>query len=184
MEVIIILIVVGVTALIYYNKIVRGHNRAQRAWSDVLVYERQKAKVLDALEVQASSFKEYESDVLQKVVALRSAIGRLPQDANGEALKDVESQTRGLIGGVNIAFEAYPDLKAAGIVNNLMREIVEQQENVGAAVTIFNGSVEAFNNLVQMFPGSLVNRWINKKAVITPFSDAVASAGFDYKPNF
>ncbi|MGY3256966.1 LemA family protein [Pseudomonas chlororaphis] len=168
----------------YYNKIVGAGNRAQRAWADVLVYERQKIKVLDALEEQASSFKIYESNVLEKVVGLRSALGRLPEAASGEALKSTQMATRELVGGLNMAFEAYPELKAAGIVSGLMKEIVEQQANIAAAVTVFNRTVEEFNNCIQMFPSSMVNTVINKKQVITPFSDKEAAASFDYKPNF
>lgn len=65
----------------------------------------------------------------------------------------------------------------------MMREIAEQQENVGAAITIFNRNVELFNNSIQMFPGSLVNGLLNKKPAVTPFSDTEASSAFDYKPN-
>ncbi|AZD07395.1 lemA protein, putative [Pseudomonas chlororaphis] len=36
----------------------------------------------------------------------------------------------------------------------------------------------AFNNCIQMFPGSLVNTVINKQA-IKPFSDKEAAASFD-----
>jgi LemA protein len=65
-----------------------------------------------------------------------------------------------------------------------MREITEQQENIGAAITIFNGAVEVFNNSIQMFPNSFVNGCLNKKSIIIPFSDSQASAAFEYKPNF
>ena len=51
-------------------------------------------------------------------------------------------------------------------------------------MVIFNREVEGFNNSIQMFPGSLVNSTMNKKSAITPFNDAEAEKGFDYKPNF
>lgn len=82
-----------------------------------------------------------------------------------------------------MAFEAYPELKASELMNNLMREIAEQQENVGAAIVIFNGEVERFNNSIQMFPGSLVNSVMNKHSAVTPFTDDQATSAFDYTPN-
>lgn len=85
---------------------------------------------------------------------------------------------------MNLAFEAYPDLKSAGLLNNLMREVAEQESNIGGAITLFNLSVENFNNTIQLFPGSVVNQLTLKKSLITPFSDSQASAGFEYKPNF
>lgn len=167
-----------------YNRIIGRHNRAQRAWADVLVYERQKTRVLDLLEQQVMSFKEYEGALLEKITGLRSAIGKLPQEANGDALAPVQKGTRDLIAGLTVAFEAYPELKSSELVNSFMREITEQQENIGAAITIFNGAVEEFNNSIQMFPSSFVNSWFNKKSVLVPFSDSQASTAFEYKPNF
>ncbi|EMJ4585574.1 LemA family protein [Pseudomonas aeruginosa] len=167
-----------------YNGIIGGHNRAQRAWSDVLAFERAKTKVLEALLEQAKLFKEYESNVVETVTRLRSAISGLPKEANGDALETVERETKELLGGLRVAFEAYPDLKASEVVNSLMREISEKQDNVAASITIFNREVERFNNAIQMFPGSLVNSFLNKKKAINPFTDGAASAGFEYRPNF
>lgn len=185
-----VIITIAVVALVVlsiiglYNGIIGGHNRAQRAWSDVLVFERAKTKVLEALLEQAKLFKEYESKVVETVTRLRSAISGLPKEANGEALEMVERETKELLGGLRVAFEAYPDLKASEVVNSLMREISEKQDNVAASITIFNREVERFNNAIQMFPGSLVNSFLNKKTAITPFTDDAASAGFEYRPNF
>lgn len=180
----IIAVAVGVLAYVHYNKIVSAYNRVQRAWSDVLTYERQKIKVLDVLEPQVAGFQEYESQLLEKIVGLRTAITSLPSVADGDALKSVDQGTKALLGGLNLAFEAYPDLKSAGLLNNLMREVAEQESNIGGAITLFNLSVENFNNTIQLFPGSLVNQLTLKKSLITPFSDSQASAGFEYKPNF
>lgn len=179
----VVVALVILTVLGIYNGIIGGHNRVQRAWADVLVYERQKTKVLDQLQQLVEQFKDYESALLEKITGLRSAIKSLPAAANGDALASVENASKELLGGIRVAFEAYPDLKASEPVNNMMREIAEQQENVGAAITIFNRNVELFNNSIQMFPGSLVNGLLNKKPAVTPFSDTEASSAFDYKPN-
>ena len=180
----IVLALLFLGVLLIYNGIVGGHNRAQRAWADVLAYERQKARVLNDRQDQAAHFKDYEGRILESVTGLRSAIGGLPKEADGDALTAVEQGTKALMGGLKIAFEAYPDLKASEVVNNLMREIAEQQENVGAAIAIFNREVERFNNAIQMFPNSLVNSALNKKSPIASFTDREASAAFDYRPNF
>ena len=42
----VIAIALGVLAYVHYNKIVGAHNRAQRAWSDVLTYQRQRIKAV------------------------------------------------------------------------------------------------------------------------------------------
>lgn len=121
--VIIILVGLGI-----YNDIIGGHNAVQRAWSDVLVYERQKTKVLDQFQKVLADFMVFEASLLEKITGLRSAVHALPAGADGHALTKVETASRELMGGLRIAFEAYPDLKASEAANNMMREIAEQQE--------------------------------------------------------
>ncbi|MFJ2490099.1 LemA family protein [Pseudomonas iridis] len=179
----VIAVVIIIVGLGIYNGIIGGHNRVQRAWSDVLVYERQKTKILDQLQKVLADFMVFEASLLEKIAGLRSAIHGLPARADGNALATVEVASRELMGGLRIAFEAYPDLKASKAANNMMREITEQQENVGAAITIYNRNVELFNNSIEMFPGSVVNGLLNKKTRVTPFSDTGASQGFSYTPN-
>ncbi len=53
--------------------------------------------------------------------------------------------------------ENYPELKANDIYLKMMNEIEEQNENVGAAISIFNRNVELFNNHIQIFPNNIVN---------------------------
>lgn len=176
--------VIGLYALSVYNAIIRDHNRVQRAWSDVLAYERQKGKILDAIEAQAGSFKEYEAKLLQNITGLRTAIDQLPREADGQKLSQVKAGTEKLMGGLRAVFEAYPELGATSVVNNLLKQIARQEEEVGAAVTIFNRAVEHFNSRIQQFPASLVNGALNKKTVIAPFSDSQASASFEFQPKF
>ncbi|WP_236247916.1 LemA family protein [Pseudomonas mosselii] len=182
---ILLAVLIGVPLIVIslYNGIVGNHNRVKRAWADVLTYERQKSKVLDALQEQAGLYRDHEQGVLAGITRLRSAIAELPVEADGKTLAKAEDATRSLLGGLRVAFEAYPELKASELMNNLMREIAEQQQNVGAAIVIFNGEVERFNNGIQMFPGSLVNSVMNKHAPVTAFTDIQAASAFDYTPN-
>lgn len=64
-----------------------------------------------------------------------------------------------------------------------MREVTEQQENIGAAIRIFNQNVEAFNTGIEVFPGSLINSLFAKKTRLKTFTDSEAQAGFEYSPN-
>lgn len=46
----------------------------------------------------------------------------------------------------------YPELKANEIYLKMMNEIEEQNENVGAAITIFNRNVSNYLIIIQVFP--------------------------------
>lgn len=185
---IVILIIFGIVTLavvFIYNGIISRANAAQRAWANVITQERQKNKIIPHLQLMTEQYQQFESGVQQKIAALRSALGGLSSDKmDTNKLEEVESATRNLVQGMHIAVENYPELKANEMFGKLMREIAEQQENIGAAIRIFNQNVEAFNNGIEMFPNSVVNNLLNKKTKLNTFSDNEAEAGFDYKPNF
>ncbi|WJG08603.1 LemA family protein [Aliiglaciecola sp. LCG003] len=180
----VILSVLLVGIVVIYNGIITRKNAVERAWAGVITQERQKNKILPELEKVVSQHKEFESSVLTDITRLRSKLTELnDQQIDTHGLADVESLMSSVAQGINIAVEAYPDLKTAGLMDSMMREIAEQQENVGAAIRIFNQNVEAFNAGIEVFPNNMVNGILNKQPRINVFSDVQTSQGFDYKPN-
>jgi len=179
-----ILAAVGVAVLVWlYNRIVSGKNAIQRAWSDVIVQERQKLKVIPELEKIVQDHKAYESGVLEKLTEMRVAVTQLVSDQiDTQALKEAEAKTKSAMSGIRVAMEAYPDLKTAGLMNNLMREIADQQDNISAAIRIFNQNVEAFNNAIETFPGSAVNSLLNKEKRQRSFDDEEAASEIAFRP--
>lgn len=171
-----------VVMVIIYNGIITRMNAVERGWANVITQERQKNKMIPHLEQVTEQFKQHELGLQSSIAELRSGLARLqPGTIDTAALQQVEGSTQKLMQGLTIAVEAYPELKASEIFNNLMREIAEQQENIGAAIRIFNQNVEDFNNGIEVFPNSLVNSLLNKKTRVTPFHDSEAEAGFEYK---
>ncbi|MDF0535882.1 LemA family protein [Shewanella yunxiaonensis] len=182
---IIVVAAVVLAIIVIHNSIIGRYNATQRAWSDVIAQERQKNKILPSLEQVAAQYSEYEKGLLEKVTALRSALAALSADTiDTKGLAKAESHMSEVVKGLNIAVEAYPELKASELFSKLMREITEQQENIGAAVRIFNRNVELFNNGIEVFPNNLVNSTFTHKHRLDTFDDSEAAAGFEYKPNF
>lgn len=180
-----IVAVLAVAVIAIYNGIVSRKNAVERAWAGVITQERQKNAILPELEKVVSEHQAFESDILKDITRLRSKLAEISEtNIDTSALSEIEGLMNKVQGGINVAVEAYPELKTAGLMNNLMREISEQQSNVGASIRIFNQNVEAFNEGIEVFPNNVVNSMINKQARINVFADTQASAGFDYKPNF
>jgi LemA protein len=86
--------------------------------------------------------------------------------------------------GLNVAVEAYPELKASDLYKGWMKELAEAESNVAAAIQIFNRNVEDFNNSLQVFPGNMVNGFFNREKPLATFTDPEAEADFEYKPQF
>lgn len=167
------------------NNIVRYFNATKRAWAEVANFEVQKAKILGNLEQVLTKYTEFEKSTLEKVTELRQQILHLNLNhTDVSQLQHIEKLSQDLIKNLNVVVENYPELKADQIYLKMMDEIQEQNENVGAAITIFNRNVEEFNNTIQVFPNNLINTLTLSKKVIRPFSDPILLKNFDYRPNF
>ncbi len=165
------------------NHIVRYFNAIQRAWAEVANFERLKVKTLEALEDTLEQYTDFEKSTLEKVTELRQNILNLNEkDTDLSHLHHIEKLNTELRKSLNVVVENYPELKADGLYLKMMNEIDEQNENVSAAITIFNRNVEAFNNTIQVFPNNIVNTLTLSKKAVRPFSDSVIH-NFEYKPN-
>lgn len=167
------------------NNIVRYFNATRRAWAEVANFERQKIKTLESLESTLQQYTQFEKSTLEKVTELRQQILNLNmQETDVSRLQHIESLSKDLMKNLSVVVENYPELKADTLYAKMMDDIQEQNENVGAAITIFNRNVEEFNNTIEIFPNNMVNTLTLSKKPIRPFSDAVAMQNFDYRPNF
>jgi LemA protein len=180
-----IFVVIVVWAIYTRNNIVRYFNATKRAWSEVANFERQKVKTLEALEATLDRYTQFEKSTLEKVTELRQQILNLNvNDTDISQLQQIEKMSKELIRSLNVVVENYPELKADALYSKMMDDIQEQNENVGAAITIFNRNVELFNNQIEVFPNNLINTLTLSKKAIRPFKDNLATENFDYKPNF
>ena len=180
-----IIIAIEFGIIVIRNNIVRHHNATIRAWSDVATYERQKIKILDGLEPLVEQYSSFEKGTLEKVTELRQNILNLNlNNTDVNQLQRIEALNQELMRSLNVVVENYPELKANDIYLKMMNEIEEQNENVGAAISIFNRNVELFNNHIQIFPNNIVNTMTVGKKAVRPFRDTAALQNFDYRPNF
>ena len=129
------------------NNIVRYLNATQRSWAEVANFELQKVKTLDHLEKTLAQYTHFEKSTLEKVTELRQQIMNLNlHHTDTSHLQHIEQLSQELIRNLNLVVENYPELKADSLYSQMMQEIQEQNENVSAAISIFNRNVEAFNN--------------------------------------
>ncbi|MCG2573620.1 LemA family protein [Acinetobacter sp. ME22] len=177
-----ILIIWGV---LIRNNIVRYLNATQRAWAEVANFELQKVKTLDHLEQTLAQYTEFEKGTLEKVTELRQQIMNLNlHQTDTSHLQHIEQLNQELMRNLNIVVENYPELKADTLYSQMMQEIQEQNENISAAISIFNRNVEAFNNQIEVFPNNMINTITLAKKPIRPFRDPIMSQNYSYRPNF
>ncbi|WOT04865.1 LemA family protein [Shewanella youngdeokensis] len=180
---VVILSVIG-SVISMYNSIVSDHKSVQQSWDDVTVIERQRMRILPELEKVLKEHKLFESEVFTKIAALRNSVEQLNgNDIEPSRCADVGNMSTELMNSLRFVSESYPELKASESFSKNMDEIVNQEEQVGAALRVFNQNVSIFNTRIESFPSNMVNGMLNRKKPVDSFVDNAASSSFDYKPN-
>lgn len=173
----------ALVVVLIYNAIIYRGNAAERAWAGVVTYERQKNKLIPGLRQIAEEYREFEDRVQTRITELRNALSQLRGDQiDPQAAEQANALMREVMQGLRVTVEAYPDLKANTVYQQLMQEMTRQQENIAAAIVLFNHTVEAHNNFIQTVPFNIVNALLARRKRIPAFYDAEADGGFDYTP--
>jgi len=73
-----------------------------------------------------------------------------------QQLAATQGQLAGALGRLNVAVEAYPDLKASQNMMQLSEELTSTENRVAFARQAYNDSVMTYNNRRQAFPGSVI----------------------------
>lgn len=180
-----VIAILMVSIVVMYNKIITGMNRARRAWSDVIAYEKLKNDLIPQLNEVVSSFKDFESTFIENVTKLRESISNLHENKiDINALNNTEQLSNSLFSQLKVTAENYPELASSELYQDLIKQIAEKNDNVAAAITIYNRGVELFNNTIEMFPINLVNTMFASKDKLQSFHQKNTVENYDYKPNF
>ncbi|MBY7854303.1 LemA family protein [Vibrio fluvialis] len=175
----VILIAVGVGIGIN-NDIIAKSNRVNQSWSDVITQERARGKIIEAVEKLVNEYTEFEQSLLTATTKLREAITEAKGAEAGDVDKihNIEIASKELNSGLKITVEAYPDLKASNLYSQLATEISEQEDNVAAAIRIFNSNVAEFNTSIETFPANLINNKFTKKKQVNSYENDDIDVGF------
>lgn len=146
-----ILGVVGLLLIFVYNKLVRLRNGAEEAFKSINIFLKQRYDLIPNLVNTIKGYTQYESGLLEKVVALRSQA----MNAGGTDGGAAESQLSGALKSVFALAENYPDLKANQEFLQLQETLTGLEESIQRARRYYNASARDLNNAVEVFPNNL-----------------------------
>ena len=136
-----------------YNNFVRGRNSVDEAFSTMDVYLKQRWDMIPNLLEIVKGYAKYEQETLESIVNLRSkSYAGMSQAEKAEADKEISK-------GVATIFalaEAYPDLKANENFMQLSGALTGVEEKIANARKYYNGCVKAYNNSIEVLPGSII----------------------------
>ncbi len=147
-----------------YNTLVALANRYRNAFAQIDVQLKRRYDLIPNLVETARAYLGHERETLEAVTNARNVAmaglaraAKDPSDAAAmHALGAAESALGGALGRLNVAVEAYPDLKASQNMMQLSEELTSTENRVAFARQAFNDAVAAYNTCRQSFPQMLI----------------------------
>lgn len=145
--------------VVVYNNLIARKNQVNDAFSGIDVMLTKRYDLIPNLVGAVKQYIKYERSVLSELTELRAqATSR--QLSNDEKVK-INNKISQALGGLMIAVENYPDLKASENFLQLQRALNEIEEQLSASRRAFNAAVTAYNNALEMFPSNIMASFLN-----------------------
>ena len=128
-------------------------NNRENAFADIDVQLKQRHDLIPQLLETVKGYMKHEEKVLTNVTAARS--GALNASTISEKIA-AENQLTSALSGLNVAVEAYPDLKASSNFMQFQEEISDIENKLSAVRRFFNSSTKEYNNAVETFPSNVI----------------------------
>ncbi len=167
--------------VVAYNRLVRLRNQFKNAFAQIDVQLKRRYDLIPNLVETAKAYLKHERETLEAVTEARAAAmkaqakaARDPGDAGAmQALLGAEGALAGALGRLNVAIEAYPELKADANMRQLFEELTSTENRVGFARQAFNDAVMTYNTRRESFPDNLIASWFGfRPAQLYEIADA------------
>jgi LemA protein len=142
-----------VAGVFLYNRLIRGRNRVDTAWSDIDVQLQRRYDLIPNLVTAVGQYADYERATLAAIAELRTTA---KSTSDVEKRGDVEEQLGAGVQKLIALAESYPDLKANQNFLSLQKELAETENYLQFARRYYNGSVRDYNTLTEVVPSNIV----------------------------
>lgn len=153
-----IIVILVIWAIGIYNSLVKLRNQVKNAWSQIDVQLKRRHDLIPNLIETVKGYMKHEKETLENITAYRSQA--MSANTVGEKAK-AEGLLGGALGQLQIAVEAYPDLKANQNFLSLQEELTSTENKISFSRQNYNDQVLFFNNKIQMFPSNIVANMFN-----------------------
>jgi LemA protein len=137
--------VMKTNALAYLRKL---QQKVQADASQIDNYLEQRVIILQNLSGLLEKSIDVDKDIMKSVAAYRGGV-----NPNADATRNETSALlEGINARINVAFEAYPDLKSQANIAEAMRQNSNLQKEITAARTLYNDTVATWNREIYSWP--------------------------------
>ena len=156
MTAIIIIAIVAILVLWVISvqrKLVKQEEICKNGLSQIGVQLASRWDALKALAELTKGYSEHEYKTITDTIAQRRPITAASSSADANAQENLFNEA---LGRLNLVVERYPELKANETYIKTMDSVNTYQNQVRMSQMVYNDSVTKFNQLIRLFPDSIV----------------------------
>jgi len=158
-----------------YNAIQKQDEAVKAAWSEVLNQYQRRADLVPNLVNTVKGYAQHEEKVFTEVTQARAKVGSLQVTADSlddpqkiQQFQAAQGELGSALSRLMVVSEAYPELKANGLFQNLQAQLEGTENRVTVARNRYVQAVQAYNGMIRTFPNNLTAKMF----------------GYTVKPNF
>ena len=164
-----VVLLLVVTVIGMYNKLIRYRNRFKNAFAQIDVQLKRRYDLIPNLVETAKTYMKHERETLEAVISARNQAAEAersasakPDDANAiRQLSGAEGALTGAMGRFFALMENYPDLKANQNMMQLSEELTSTENKVAFSRQAYNDAVTTYNTARESFPSSMIAGMFN-----------------------
>lgn len=161
--VVLAVIVIGGSAALSYNHLVKLSQTVDSQWAQVQTVYQRRADLIPNLVATVSGAANFEKSTLVEVTRARASVGQVklspttaPSDAAQLAQFDrAQGQLSSALSRLLVVAERYPDLKATENFRELQAQLEGTENRIAVARRDFNEAVRAYDTAIKSFPAVL-----------------------------
>lgn len=159
-----------------YDKAITSQEEVKAAWGDVQATYQRRADLIPNLVATVKEAAENEKGILTQVTEARAGI------VNAQTPEDLELAGRKINTAINLAFEAYPQIRSTENFQDLQAQLEGTENRINVARQRYNDSVKTYNSYVRGYFKKRALDWFGDGEDFTPRKSFEASEGAENAP--
>jgi LemA protein len=151
--VLVVILLLAVSVVVIYNRLVRLRNRSENSWAQVDVQLRRRYDLIPNLVETVKGYASHERGTFDEVTEARTRA----QQADGVAEQaQAENVLTAALGRLFAVAEAYPELRATENFQQLQAQLEETESKIAISRQIYNDAVLTYDNALETVPTNIV----------------------------
>ena len=174
MYILIIIALLAIIYVLYFNQFKRLQVKIEEAASDIDVALEKRYDTLIKMFDMAKSYAKFEKDTLVEIVQYRS-------NMSVKEMNEVQRKMNAIAKNVSFVAEQYPQLQSNQQFVTLQKQIADCEEHLQASRRFYNANVSALNTKVSQFPSNIIASTMGVKKVDFFIADEEKKKDIDMK---